>query len=307
MNTNKILDNIKNLNTTLDNVLETFDNIDLPDYNKRYGKDNYDRFFEATTRYENKVLDSKIIKSINNKTNDFVSFLGSCGIIFTIPVVTFGVLTGGLSNLLLAPILIGGCLGLKVYANRKRSIIKTLSSVSKKQLTKLKNKAKHYCRTKSLEKQVDKLSLNQPLKENKKVSAQTTNTRQASFLVNRIRNNIELINDRASNIAKKVQTVPNYPKDKMVAQLQNDAINTIIKIRIDMETLSKINQNEKTLTPQINSSIIQCKNAVDSIAKEFQITTEMLNDRISEIRSFQERQQQAPTQANVQQENDQTK
>ena len=307
MNTDSILSKITDMTSTLDNVLETLDNIDLPYYNKRYGEDNYDKFFKATTKYENKVLDSKIIQSVNNKTNDFVSFLGSCGIVLTIPLVTFGVLTGGISNLLLAPILIGGSLGLKFYANRKRSIIKTLSSFSKKQLTKLKNKTKQYCRTKSLEKAVDKLSLNKPLKENKKDNAQTMHTRQVSFLVERMRGNIEAINDKASNISKKASEVKNYPKDKMVTYLQNDAINTIIKLRIDMETLNKIGEEEKVLKPQIESAIKQSADAINTIAGCFEITTEMLNTRINEIKSYQQRQQEAPTQVNNSQDNEQNK
>ena len=309
MENRDILNNKTNLNETVDRVLETLSNIDLPDYSQGPSTGRFGEFLDATANLKDYVVDSelvrsvkqksnevlghKYVKTVREKTNNLISSVGTYSMILALPLSVFAVISGGVGSILLAPIILGGGFAMRIYGKRQNSIIKKVSNFSKKQLSKLKDKTKQIVRTKSLQKSVAKLTYHDEKtkisKDKQKINNQILASRQVSFLKQQIGDRIIKFDKIYTNILNSAEKQDENVANSNIEQLKIKGIDTILQLKINIEQLNSIKASSSNYNTEINSVAKQCDDVIVSIIKNLGITNEMIRDRYQKILENNER------------------
>lgn len=280
-----ILGNTDNLNDTLDNVLESLQTMDLPRVSFVDDPDRIDRILNKASKYGNAILDSKIVKNTNDKLNNVLDDVGDYTMMLSIPALAFALATGTVGYVFVAPLLLAGGFITKKYSNRQSSILKKSGHHIKARTTSFKRGVKQ----KLKEKKEQKCLNNEDLNKIMEGKGSVTTSEFVSITLDRITENIHKINDKVALVSSKIKNdeCGNIPKEEIIKLLQNDAVNTIVKLKVDMYNLNNIKQKTGFQPNKINPVLIQCKNTIDALSKNLLITNEMVSNKICDIKEKQ--------------------
>lgn len=279
-NLKAILENSDKLNDSLSNILDALRTMDLPKLNYMQEDDTIDKIVEKAGKVGNKILDSKTIKNTNDNLNSILSDAGSYTMMLSIPVLAMTLATGAVGYLFIAPVLAIGGYATKKYADRNISIIKTSGKIVKDRTTKTKEKLK----SKLQDKKEQKILENDPIAQINDEKCKVTTYQFVSITIKRIQDTIKTINDRIAFICYKLKNEEfDCSKDELMMLLQNDVLNSIIKIKIDMNNLNRIKMETSFYPDKINAVLMQCKYAIDAMCENMLITNEMMQNKMKEI------------------------
>lgn len=277
---NAILENSDKLNNSLSNILETLETMDLPKLNFMQEEDSIDKIIEKAGDVGNNVLDNKAIKNANDNLNAILSDAGSYSMMLAIPALAMTLATGSIGYVFIAPVLAIGGFATKKYAERNVSIIKTSGKIIKDKTVKSKAKLKAKLQEKNEQKILDK----DPIAQINNKKSKVTTYQFVSIIIKRIQDTIKTINDRIAFVCYKLKTEEfNCSKDELMLLLQNDVLNAIIKLKIDMNNLNRIKMETSFYPDKINSVLVQCKYAIDTMCENMFITNEMMQDKMEEV------------------------
>ncbi|MGN1227988.1 MAG: hypothetical protein ACI4TX_05045 [Christensenellales bacterium] len=281
-NLDVLLENSTKLIATLDNIVETMQTMDLPKLNNIQQEDNIDRLLDKASNIGNKIIDNQTVKKTSDSLNNLLSDASDYIMMLSIPVFALSLATGGVGYIFVAPVLLAGGFITKKFANRGESYAKRGGKAIKDKTKTTKNKIKEHLKNKKEKKSLDNADINE-IVEGK---GEITTYQLVSFTINRITNNISEINDKIAFITNKLKNEEfSCPKEEIMTLLQNDVLNTIVKLKIDMYNLSNVKQQTSFYPDKINAILVQCKYAIDSMSEGMQITNEMMQDKIEEIKS----------------------
>lgn len=281
-NLEEILNNADNLNDILFSILENLKTMDLPKLNFIQEQDSLDRVLDKASKIGNSVLDAKQIKNLNSTMDNLLNDAGDYAMMLSIPVFALAIATGSVGYIFVAPVLAIGGFATKKYANRYCSITKETGGYIKEKTKRAKNNIKQKHKEKKEKKSLENTSINEIVEGKGKI----TTYQFVSLTIKRITTNINTINDKIAFITNKLKTQEfSCPKEELMTLLQNDVLNVIVKLKIDMYNLSKIKQTTNFYPDKINAILMQCKYAIDAMSKNMQITNEMMQNKVEEIKA----------------------
>lgn len=277
-----ILNNSGKLNDSLCNILDTLDTMDLPKLNYLEEEDSIDKILSKASTVSKNILDSGTIKNANDNLNTLLNDAGSYTMMLSIPVLAMAIATGGVGYIFVAPVLALGGFATKKYANRNSSILKSsgeaVSNSTKAVKGKLKLKLKN--------KREQKILQNDPIGIEEASKGKITTHQFASITINRIKREIKGINDKTAFICSKLKNEDfDCSKEELITLLQNDVLNSIVKIKVDMYNLNRIKESTTFYPDKLNAVIQQGKFAINAMCENMLITNEMMQERMQEIKS----------------------
>lgn len=270
--------NYKKLYTSIDNILNSLKEMDLPTLPTYPDENSFDKILDKASSIGESIMSGKKVNAVINGVNRELSDIADYSMLFSIPVLVVAVATGSVGGIFVAPLLAVGGYATKKYVTKEKSVIGEASALVRGGAKFVSNTLKE----KKKQKMERKCLQNQTMKEVFENKNKISLYQFVAISMKRATTTITKINDKVSYILGRIKKEDfKCNKDELVSLLQYDVIDSIVSIKKDVGILTDV-KKETDFQPQSVSAVIhQCEIAIQALKENMCITDKMILNRMT--------------------------